>query len=60
MKLIEFLNIAEATKFFDDLCKKHEVECSAPQTTARLLDKVCKQSIEVLFHPLMTTVRSMK
>jgi lysyl-tRNA synthetase, class II len=30
----------EARKFFDDLCVKKEVDCSAPRTTSRLLDKV--------------------
>ena len=33
--------VAEARKFFDDLCVKHEVDCSPPRTIARLLDKVC-------------------
>lgn len=30
----------EANHFFKNLCKQHEVECSEPQTTSRLLDKV--------------------
>lgn len=30
----------EANKILSDLCIKHEVECPAPRTTARLLDKV--------------------
>ena len=29
-----------ADKFLDELCVKHQVECPAPRTTARLLDKV--------------------
>ena len=32
--------LVETRKFFDDLCVKHEVDCSAPRTVARLLDKV--------------------
>ncbi|KAI8871778.1 lysyl-tRNA synthetase [Ramicandelaber brevisporus] len=36
----------EAQKFFDDLCKKHNVDCSAPRTTARLLDKLVGEYIE--------------
>lgn len=30
----------EFNKLLSDLCVKHEVECPAPRTTARLLDKV--------------------
>ena len=33
--------IPEARQIFDDLCVKHNVDCSAPRTTTRLLDKVC-------------------
>merc|ERR1711939_638137 len=33
-------------KFLDDLCVKHNVECSAPRTTARLLDKLVGEFIE--------------
>ena len=29
-----------SNKFLDNLCKKHEIECSNPRTTARLIDKV--------------------
>lgn len=36
----EDLTTAEATKFLSDLCDKHGVECPAPRTAARLLDKV--------------------
>ena len=35
----------EANKFFDDLCTKLGVECSAPRTTTRLLDKVGGQIV---------------
>ena len=34
------LDSEEATKFLNDLCIKHKVECKNPRTTARLLDKV--------------------
>lgn len=33
--------VLETRKFLDGLCVKHEVECPAPRTVARLLDKVC-------------------
>jgi lysyl-tRNA synthetase, class II len=35
------------TDFLEGLCTKHEVECSAPRTTARLLDKLVGHFIEV-------------
>lgn len=34
------LGTPEANKILDDLCVKNEVDCPAPRTTARLLDKV--------------------
>jgi len=34
-------------QFLDDLCVKHEIECSAPRTSARLLDKMVGDLIEV-------------
>jgi lysyl-tRNA synthetase class 2 len=37
----------EATQFLIDLCKKHKVECSPPHTSARLLDKLVGDFIEV-------------
>jgi len=37
----------ESTReFLDDLCKKHNVECKHPRTTARLLDKLVGEFIE--------------
>lgn len=33
-------------KFLDDLCVKHELECPAPRTAARLLDKLVGEYIE--------------
>merc|ERR1712002_720479 len=33
-------------KFLDDLAKKHDVECTNPRTTARLLDKMVGEFIE--------------
>lgn len=40
------LDTPEANKFLSDLCEKHNVECSAPRTTARLLDKLVGDFIE--------------
>jgi len=37
-RLFTFLIVSN--KFFDDLCKKYNIECSNPRTTARLIDKV--------------------
>lgn len=42
----ESFNTAETNKFLSDLCIKHEVECSAPRTTARLLDKLVGEFLE--------------
>ena len=36
----------EAVKFLDDLCVKHRVQCGAPRTATRLLDKLCGHFIE--------------
>ncbi|KAL7749051.1 lysyl-tRNA synthetase [Sorochytrium milnesiophthora] len=36
----------KGNKFLSDLCKKHNVECSAPRTSARLLDKLVGEFIE--------------
>jgi lysyl-tRNA synthetase class 2 len=33
------LQTAEATTFLSNLCEKHKVDCSAPRTASRLLDK---------------------
>lgn len=35
------LETEETQKFLSDLCIKHNVDCSSPRTSARLLDKVC-------------------
>lgn len=40
------LNTPETNKFLSDLCIKHEVECPAPRTTARLLDKLVGEFLE--------------
>lgn len=37
----------EARQYFDQLCKSNEIECSNPRTTARLLDKLVGDLIEV-------------
>ena len=34
------LTTPAARDFFDNLCKKHNVDCSSPRTTTRLIDKV--------------------
>lgn len=36
----EKLDLPESRKQLDDLCVKHQVDCSAPRTASRLLDKV--------------------
>jgi len=40
------LGTPEANKFFDKLCADNNVECGAPRTTARLLDKLTGEYIE--------------
>ncbi|KAJ3047769.1 Lysine--tRNA ligase, partial [Rhizoclosmatium hyalinum] len=42
----EKLGTPEGTKFLSDLCIKHKVDCSAPRTSARLLDKLVGDFIE--------------
>ncbi|KAI9592272.1 lysyl-tRNA synthetase [Syncephalis fuscata] len=37
----------EGRQFLSDLCVKHNVDCSAPRTSARLLDKLVGDFIEV-------------
>ncbi|KAL9974645.1 hypothetical protein ACROYT_G011706 [Oculina patagonica] len=39
----------ETRKFFDDLCVKHNVDCSSPRTTTRLLDKLVGEFLEETF-----------
>lgn len=41
------LNTEEARKYFDGLCVEKGVECSSPRTTARLLDKLVGDFLEV-------------
>ncbi|KAF7730002.1 lysyl-tRNA synthetase [Apophysomyces ossiformis] len=41
------LHTDETNKFLSDLCIKHNVDCSAPRTNARLLDKLVGEFIEV-------------
>ncbi|RKP14744.1 lysyl-tRNA synthetase [Piptocephalis cylindrospora] len=41
------LHLPHATKFLSDLCEKHNVDCTAPRTSARLLDKLVGDFIEV-------------
>nr|KAJ3415496.1 lysyl-tRNA synthetase [Polyrhizophydium stewartii] len=40
------LGTAGGTRFLSDLCTKHNVECGAPRTSARLLDKLVGEFIE--------------
>lgn len=40
------LHTKESNKFFDELCVKHQVECPAPRTTARMLDKLVGEFLE--------------
>ncbi|XP_037919939.1 lysine--tRNA ligase isoform X2 [Hermetia illucens] len=40
------LNSKEANQFLSDLCIKHQVECPAPRTSSRLLDKLVGEFIE--------------
>lgn len=37
----------EGKQFLSDLCTKHNVDCSAPRTSARMLDKLVGEFIEV-------------
>ncbi|CAG8595940.1 747_t:CDS:2, partial [Paraglomus occultum] len=41
------LHTAETNKFLNELCAKHNVECPAPRTNARLIDKLVGDFIEV-------------
>ncbi|KAG1446395.1 hypothetical protein G6F56_009583 [Rhizopus delemar] len=41
------LHTAEGTKFLSDLCIKQNIDCSAPRTSARLLDKLVGEYLEV-------------
>ena len=51
----------ECNKFLSDLCIKHNVDCSAPRTTARLLDKLVGEFLEsqcisptfIIGHPII-------
>uniref|UniRef100_A0A8C1Y6R9 Lysine--tRNA ligase n=1 Tax=Cyprinus carpio TaxID=7962 RepID=A0A8C1Y6R9_CYPCA len=42
-----FFFLTETRKFLDDLCVQKEVECPPPRTTARLLDKLVGDFLEV-------------
>jgi len=45
-KMPEPLESDEANAFLKGLCKKHNVECKPPHTTARLLDKLVGEFLE--------------
>jgi len=40
------LHLESSREFFDKLCKQHDIKCSAPRTTARLIDKLVGEFIE--------------
>jgi lysyl-tRNA synthetase class 2 len=40
------LETEETREFLDKLCKEHNVECGAPRTTARLIDKLVGHFLE--------------
>jgi len=40
------LHTEEARVFFDNLCKQKNVDCSAPRSTARLIDKLVGEYLE--------------
>ncbi|XP_057377163.1 lysine--tRNA ligase-like isoform X1 [Daphnia carinata] len=42
----EKLDLPESRKQLDDLCVKHQVDCSAPRTASRLLDKLVGHFLE--------------
>ncbi|KAJ2163109.1 lysyl-tRNA synthetase [Coemansia sp. RSA 552] len=43
----EELHTDETNKFLSDLCAKNNIDCSAPRTNARLLDKLVGEYLEV-------------
>ncbi|KAJ1570037.1 hypothetical protein HK096_004830 [Nowakowskiella sp. JEL0078] len=45
-KFPDKLNTPEAAKFLDALCIKHNVDCGAPRTVVRMLDKLVGKYIE--------------
>ena len=51
------LSSDEANKYLVDACAKFEIKCPPPQTTARLLDKVCLLSFLFLFEYLLCESR---
>ncbi|OMJ12915.1 Lysine-tRNA ligase, cytoplasmic [Smittium culicis] len=40
------IHTPEANKILSDLCDKHNIECSAPRTNSRLLDKLVSEFLE--------------
>lgn len=47
MPAADTLHTEEAREFFDKLAREHDVECKAPRTTARLIDKLVGHFLEV-------------
>jgi len=46
------LTTPASNKFLDNLCKKHDIDCGNPRTTARLIDKVTIKSSKKIFKML--------
>jgi lysyl-tRNA synthetase class 2 len=46
VKLPEDLSSTETNKILSDYCVKHEIKCTEPRTTNRLLDKLVGEYIE--------------
>ncbi|XP_076183979.1 lysyl-tRNA synthetase isoform X2 [Ptiloglossa arizonensis] len=46
LPLADELNTLEANQMLSELCNKHEILCSLPRTSARLLDKLVGEFIE--------------
>jgi lysyl-tRNA synthetase class 2 len=44
---LETFHTEETRQFLDQLCYQHHIDCSAPRTTARLLDKLVGDLLEV-------------
>jgi lysyl-tRNA synthetase class II len=56
VKLPSDLGSAEAREFLDKLCAERGVDCRAPRTTARLLDKLVGAFLEdAIVHPTFIT-----
>lgn len=52
---LELLDSPEVNKYLIEACEKFDVKCPPPQTTTRLLDKVCGRVIFYLSFSLFLT-----